>query len=171
MKIPLRPSLLTIRRQTVRWIIVHHTAELYDNPESRVDNAKYQMPGLFKGVLEKKQGDVNYHYVIDKIKEDYAPIIARPHVYLCEWDDIPADINNRAIHVALMGNYDFKVPEKRCYEILAYKVLNPFLKMFRLSPAKIKFHNEISSDEDLSCPGAFVDKETIIAQVRRFVVK
>ena len=41
MKIPLRPSRLTVRRQTVKWIILHHTAELYPAPEAKIDNAKY----------------------------------------------------------------------------------------------------------------------------------
>ena len=115
MKIPLRPSLLQIRRKSVKWIILHHTAEIYENPESKIDNSKFQMQGLSKGVLEKKQGDINYNYVIDKIDEDYQPIVCRPSVYMCEWDDISSDINERAIHVALMGSYDLKVPEKRMY--------------------------------------------------------
>jgi hypothetical protein len=171
MKIPLRPSRLTVRRQTVKWIIIHHTAELYPAPESKIDNPKYQLPGINKGVLEQKTADINYHYIIDKIKDDYAPIICRPFIYLCEWDDIHADINKRAIHVALMGSYDFKVAEKRLYEILAFRVLNPFMKMFHISPNKIKFHNEVSDNKDLTCPGDFIDKEVVISMVRRFVIK
>ena len=171
MKIPFRPSLLKIRRQTVKWIILHHTAEMYENPEARIDNAKFQYPALDKGVLEMKQGDVNYHFVIEKIKEDYRVITARPFVYLCEWPDIDVNINNRAIHVALLGSYDFKVPVKRTYEVLAYRLLNPFMKMYGLSPSKIKFHNEVSSNEDLTCPGDFVDKAVVISMVRRFVLK
>jgi len=171
MKIPLRPSRLTVRRQTVKWIILHHTAELYPIPSSRIDNPKYQMPGIQKGVLEQKTADINYHYIIDKVKDDYIPIVCRPFIYLCEWDDIHADINKRAIHVALMGSYDFKIPEKRLYEILAFRVLNPFMKMFHISPNKIKFHNEVSDDKDLTCPGDFIDKEVVISMVRRFVIK
>lgn len=171
MKVPFKPSMLKIRRGSPRFIIIHHTSEIYDIPESRIDNSKYQIPGLFKGVLEKKQGDVNYHYVIDKVKEDYIPIVLRPFVYLCEWPDITPGINSRAIHIGLMGNYDFKVPEKRMYEVLAYRVLNPMLKMFGLPPSRIKFHNEVSDNKDLTCPGDFLDKEVIISMVRRFVIK
>lgn len=171
MKIPFRPSLLKIRRKSPKWIIVHHTAEIYDIPSARIDNAKYQMPALFKGVLEKKQGDVNYHYVVEQVGEDFIAISARPFVYLCEWDDIHDDINKRAIHVALLGSYDFKVPTKRLYEVLAYKLLNPFMKMFGLTPSRIKFHNEVSDDKELSCPGYFVDKGIVESMVRRFVIK
>jgi len=169
MKIPLKPSLLTIRRRS-KWIILHHTAEMYEQPASRIDNVKYQMPGLFKGVLEKKQGDINYHYVIDKIGEDYVPIVCRPFVYMCDWPDIHPDIANASLHVALMGSYSFKVPEKRCYEILAFRVLNPLLKMLHLPPNRIKFHSDVSED-DIDCPGSFVDPAVVEAMVRRFVIK
>jgi hypothetical protein len=170
-RIPLRPSMLERRRQSVKWIILHHTAEMYENPESRIDNPKYQMPGLFKGVLEKKQGDVNYHYVVDMIKGDYVVITARPFVYLCDWDDIEPNINNRAIHVALMGNYDFKIPQSRLYQVLAYRIVNPLMRQFGLTPARVKFHRDVSSNKELSCPGDFVDYGRVIAQVRRFIVK
>ena len=171
MKIPLRPSLLKVRRQSPKWIILHHTAELYDLPEARIDNSKYQMPALFKGVLEKKQGDINYNYVVEKVREDYIAITARPFVYLCEWNDIDLNINNRAIHVAMLGSYDFKIPEKRLYEILAYRLLNPFMKMYGLTTSRIKLHSEVSSDKELTCPGEFVDKAVIISMVKRFVIK
>lgn len=171
MKIPLKPSLLKIRRQSVKYIILHHTAEMYEMPETRIDNPKYQLPGLFKGVLEKKQADINFHYVVEKIKEDFIPVVCRPFVYLCDFEDIDSNINNRAIHVSLLGSLDFRVPEKREYEILAYRILNPMLKMFGLSPSRIKLHNEVSSNKDLSCPGMFFNKEVMIAMVRRFVIK
>ncbi len=170
-KIILRPSLLKIRRQSVKWIIIHHTAEMYKNPEARIDNPKYQMPGIFKGVLELKQGDVNYHYVIEKIKEDYVAIATRPYPYLCEWDSIPDEINSRAIHISILGNYDFKIPPKRLYEIMAYRLVNPMMKMFNITPSKIKLHKEVSTDKDVYCPGEFFDKDRLITQVRRFVIK
>lgn len=170
-KILLRPSLLKIRRQSVKWIIIHHTAEMYENPEARLDNPKYQLPGIFKGVLELKQGDVNYHYVVEKIKEDYVAIATRPIPYLCEWSDIPDNINNRAVHVALLGNLDFQIPPLRAYQILAYRLVNPMLKMFGIPPSKVKLHKEVSSEDDIYCPGEFFDLDRLIAQVRRFVIK
>jgi hypothetical protein len=129
------------------------------------------MPGIYKGVLEKKQGDINYHYIIDKVGEDWIPIVCRPFVYMCEWPDIPPDMNNKSLHVALMGSYDFKIPSKRLVEVLAFRVLNPMIKMFKLTPSKIKFHNEVSSDKELTCPGDFVDAAVIEAMIRRYVIK
>lgn len=171
MKIQLKPSLLKVRRQSVKWIILHHTAELYKNPKAKIDNGQFQTPELFKGVLEDKSGDVNYHYVIEKIKDDYYPIATRPIAYLCEWEDIDININNRAIHVALLGNYDYTVPEKRMYEILAYRILNPLLKIFHLNVKKIKFHNELSTNKELTCPGDFMDMGRVEALVRRYIIQ
>lgn len=171
MKIQLRPSLLKVRRQTVKWIILHHTAELYPQEAARIDNAKFQIPFLYNGVLEQKTGDINYHYVVEKIKEDYHAVVTRPFPYLCEWADIDDNINNRAIHVALLGSYDFKIPTTRLYEVLAYRLLNPFMKMFHISPAKVKLHRDVSSDKDLTCPGDFVDRGKVEALIRRFVIK
>lgn len=170
-KIILRPSLLKVRRQSVKWIIIHHTAEMYDNPEARIDNSKYQLPGIFKGVLERNQGDVNYNYVVEKVKQDYIAIATRPFPYLCEWPDIDNNINKRAIHIALLGNYDLKIPAKRLYDILAYRLLNPMMKMFNLKPNKIKLHKEVSDDKETYCPGEFVDISRIITATRRFVIK
>ena len=70
MKIQLRPSLLKVRRQTVKWIIIHHTSEIYPQPAAKIDNSTFQTGELYKGVLEDKSGDVNYHYIVEKIKDE-----------------------------------------------------------------------------------------------------
>ncbi len=171
MKIKLRPSLLKVRRQSVKWIIIHHTSELYHDPASKIDNPKFQMPGIVKGVHEQKTGDINYHYIIDKIKEDYWPIACRPIAYLCDFPDIHPDIAKRSINVAVMGNYSFKVAETRLYEILAFRLLNPMLKLFNISPSKIKLHRDVSDIEDLDCPGNFFDRGKLESLVRRYVIK
>jgi len=170
MKIPFRPSRLDIRRQTIKWLVVHHTTEFYDIPSARIDNAKYQMPAIFKGVLERKEADVNYHVVIEKVKEDWIPIIARPFPYICEYPDIHDDINKRALHIALLGSYDFKIPNIRLMEVLTYKVLNPFMNIFKLSTNKVKFHRDVS-DQDISCPGDFVSYEKVMSLIKRYVIK
>lgn len=170
MKIPFRPSRLDIRRQTIKWLIVHHTAEFYELPEARIDNSKYQANAIFKGVLERKEPDVNYHVVIDKIKDEYIPIITRPFPYLCDFPDIHDDINKRSLHIAMLGSYDFKIPPVRLLEVLTYRVLNPFLNLFKISPNKVKLHREVSK-EDISCPGDFVNSGKILSLIKRYVIK
>jgi hypothetical protein len=169
-KIPLRPSRMKIRRKTIKWIVVHDTAEFSEQPQTEIDNTIYQYRYLYNDVLEKKVGDVNYHYVIERINEDYVPIVTRPISFLCDWPDIPDEINKRAIHVAALGNYNFKVPEKRLYEIMAFKVINPIIKLASITPQKVKLHREISSNKDLQCPGDFFQKNVLIAMLRKYVV-
>ena len=171
MKLPFKPSLLKVRRKSIKWIILHHTEELYPSPEAKIDNSKFQLPFLYNNAIEQNSPDINYHFVVEKIKDDYHVITTRPFVYLCEWTDISNDINERAAHVALLGSYDYKIPEIRLMEVLSYKLLNPMLKMFGLSPSRIKLHRDVSSNEDLTCPGDFVDRDKIISLVRRFVIK
>lgn len=170
MRMPFKAALLNVRRGPVKWIIIHHTAEMYEAPESRIDNAKYQLPGIVNGVLEKSAPDINYHYIIEKIKEDYVPIICRPMTSLCDWDDISDDINKRAIHIALMGSYSFKVPERRLYEVLSYRLLSPMIKIYGLSPKRVKLHRDVSTNKDQECPGDFVDMGKLEAQIRRFMI-
>jgi hypothetical protein len=143
---------------------------MYVWPEAQIDNSKFQFNYLANTVLKNKDVDINYHYIIDKVKDDYTAIAARPIVAMCEWPDIPDDINKRALHIALIGSYDLKVPEKRMYEVLAFRLLNPFMKLFAMTPNRIKLHREVSK-EKITCPGEFIDENKIIAMVRRFVIK
>jgi len=171
MRLPLRQSRLLIRHTKVKYIIIHHSICQYDIPEAKIDNAKFQIPGLINNVLEKKQPDINYHFILDKIKDDYQIIVCRPFVSMCEFDDIDSNINNAALHIAVLGSYNFKIPEQRLYEILAYRLLNPIMKHFRINPNLIYFHHDISSNKDETCPGSFINKEKLITTINRFIVK
>ena len=70
-----------------------------------------------------------------------------------------------------MGNYDFKSPQGRLYQILAYRILNPLIRLYNLTPTRVKFHRDVSSNKDLSCPGEFVDEAVVVAMIRKFVIK
>jgi len=144
---------------------------MYPAPSARIDNPKFQLPAIMNNVLEQKTPDINYHYVIEKVKDDYHVFGCRPFVTICDFDDIDTNTNKFAIHVALLGSYDFKVPEKRLYEVMCYKLLNSLLKVFGLNPSRVKLHSEVSSNKELTCPGDFVDMAVIQSMIRRFVVK
>jgi len=170
MKLPIRQSRLRIRKTRVKYIILHHTVCQYPAPDAKIDNPKFQVPALIGNVLEKKQADINFNFIVDKIKDDYQIITCRPFVATCEFPDISNDINDAALHVALMGSYDFKIPDNRLYEISAYRLINPLLKAFRITPNKIYLHYEISNNKEETCPGSFFNKEKMISMIRRFIV-
>lgn len=171
MKLPFKPSLLKTRHTKPIWLVIHHTVCQYANTASAIDSPKYQYGDIVNNAIASKQPELNYHYVIDKIKEDYQVITARPFVFECDYPDIPEFKNKKALHVAFMGNYDLKIPEARLYEVAAYKVITPLMKIFSISPNKLVTHAEISDDEDQSCPGDFFDMDRLITQARRFLVK
>lgn len=171
MKLTFNQSLLKVRHTKIKYIIIHQTTCQYEIPDTKIDNGKFQISGLINNALEKKEPDLNFHFVIDKIKDDYQIIVCRPFVSLCDYDDIDTEINRSALHIGLMGNYDFKIPDQRLYEVLCYRLLNPLMKQFIINPNFIHTHEEISKNKDLSCPGTFINKEKIISMIRRFVVK
>ena len=171
MRVQFRPSLLRMRRTKTKFIIIHHTAEMYDNPSAAVDNAVFQSRDLLKGALEKKQPDVNYHFIVEKIRDDYQALMMRPYISLCDFDDIDSNINKAALHIGLLGDYNFKVPEKRLYEVLAYKIISPLIKTFALSPIRVKLHKDVSSNKECTCPGEFFDDGRLESYIRRFWMK
>ncbi len=171
MKYPFKLPLMKIRHTKVQYVIIHHTWCTYQEPSIKIDAPKFQMKKMSNYVMEKKVPDINYHFIVERIGDDFYPFIARPFVLECDFPDIESNMNRKSIHVALLGNYDVDFPEKRTYEVLCYKIINPLLKMFSLSYSRIKFHNEVSSNENETCPGTFVSKNIIEAQARRFIMK
>ena len=162
--------MLKLRRTNVRFIVLHHTVALYDNPDTFIDNSRFQTQSLGNGVLEKKEGDINYNFIVEKIKEDYYCLIARPFPYLCDFDDIIPSVNNACVHIGVMGNFDLVNPTPRLYDILSYRLVNPLLHLFHLSVNKIKFHSELSTKK-ISCPGVFFDKGKLITMSKKFVLR
>lgn len=170
-KIVLRPSLLKIRRLSLRWIILHDTYEIYKRPELEIDNSRYQFPFLTRQVTQQKAIDINYHYIIEKSGDDFIAIASRPLLYLCDWPDIDPSVNNRSIHIAFLGSYEYKIPELRSYQIAAYRVITPIMKLYALAQSRLKTHSEVSNNKELKCPGQFFDKDLLISQVRRFWIR
>lgn len=172
MKIPFKMGLLKVRHIFPRYIIIHHTFCTYSvNPAVRVDNASFQIGKLGTEVLEQKTPDLNYHVIVEQVGEEFYAFMARPFNTLCTFDDINPGLNNMALHVAVLGNYDLKIPVPRLYEILAYRVLNPLARSFHIPEKRIKFHSEVSTNKEQTCPGSFLDKNVVIAMRRKYMKK
>lgn len=171
MKYPFRVSRLDIRQPIPKYIVLHHTWCQYKIPEIKMDTTKSQMKFLSNQVMEKKIADINYHYIVERINEDFNAIACRPLAAICDYPDIEDNINKKAIHVALLGNYDITIPDKRSYEVLAYRIINPLMKIFSLNPSRIYLHNELSDDENETCPGDFFSKTITLSFVKRYLMK
>lgn len=166
---PLRLSLLKLRRTKVKNIIIHHTSELYRRPDLKIDTSQFQTNKLISNMLETHKVDLNYHFILEKVKDDYFVIFGRPFVLLCDFDIDPY-INASSIHIGLLGDYNIRIPEMRMYLILAYRLISPLMKHFGLSFNRIKTHQEVSS-LDVSCPGEFFDKDVLLSATRRFLMR
>lgn len=172
MKIPFKMGLLKVRHIFPRYIIIHHTFCTYPkNPALKIDTPVIQVGKMGKEVLEQKTPDINYHFVVEQIGDDFYSFIFRPLNTLCEFPDMNPGMNEMSIHVALLGNYDLKIPEKRLYAVLAYRVLNPISRLLHLPEKRIKFHHEVSNDKSQTCPGSFVNKDIIMAFRRKYLKK
>jgi len=170
MKLSFRPSLLKRRTTKALFVVLHHTSELYDQTEAFIDSPAFQLPYLVNGVMEQKTIDINYHFVVERVRDDFQVFSCMPLSYICKWTDIPKSINNGSIHIAVLGNYNVVMPLPRLYEVLAYRCINPLMKTLKLPVSRLKFHREISTDKELDCPGIFLKKHLLISQMRRFVI-
>jgi len=170
-RIPLRKSLLKIRHERVRYIVIHNTWCQYSlNPAAKIDGPKLQVPLLNKEVLVKKEADINFHFILEQVGDEFYAYAYRPLNAYCEFPDINPD-DNRAVHIALFGNYDLMVPTRRLYEVLAYRVVMPYMRLLGLSEKRIKLHSELSTKKEETCPGEFFDKNVLIAMIRKFLLK
>lgn len=150
-------------------IIIHHTAELNPIPTgSRLDNRKFQVNKI-KNHLFKFNGTKNlpYHYLIERIDDDYeiiglSPISSKIEIFA----DIP-DAYSNSIHIALLGDYNEDIPEFRLYQRLAYNLIAPIMTLFRIPIDNIFLHSEISKSY-FECPGEFFSKIKLLSYIRLY---
>jgi hypothetical protein len=141
-----------------------------NDPNFRIDKKISQVNKL-RGMeyLVQMEADLNYHFVIETLGEDYEAIMGRPLAVHCHYPDIrsPYDF---AFHVCLMGDSNNFVPTLRCYKKICYSVLSPLMKMFRININNIVLHKEVSDDKEMDCPGNLFDKHVLIAQLRNLLI-
>jgi len=129
-----------------------------------IDTVKFQTNELrTTDFVLNDRPDLNFHYVVEKIQDDWQAVVGRPISAKCEYDDIPSTISETALHVAMMGNYNFMISDLRAVKQLAYKVITPMMQLFNINRDRIYFHNELAPDS--GCPGKLLDKDLILAQV------
>jgi hypothetical protein len=171
-KMPIRLPLLRLRRTRVKYIVIHNTAELYPITAAQIDNSQFQTPKIISNLMEKNLIDINYNFLVEKIGDEYWVICARPFVLLCDFPDIEPSINNMAIHIGVLGDYNKKLPDRRLYSILAYRLVSALLKQFRLGYDRIFLHKELSTTpEETTCPGEFFDKAILLSFARKYIMR
>ena len=176
--VPLPKTFTKISRFTTRpkYIIIHDTNCLshadstlnVDSPDTAIGSLK------IKNIAQDSLKDINYHYVVDKIGNDYEILIGRPMNSLCDHKETIEPQYEFSIHVIYLTDLNVEVPETRFYQILAYKCLAPLIRMLKIGgdPKNvIRFHDEVKTKSfgETKCPGDFLARELLIAQTRRFL--
>jgi hypothetical protein len=166
--LPLRISDLKLSESWPRYIIIHHTHEDNVPDNFKFDTSTFQTSDLRQIKYNlNKDPIIKYHYVIEKIKQDFFPIVTQPILTKCEWPDIDETYQN-GIHIGIMGNYDFDIPMTRLYTVLGFNLLFPLMRLFKLKEDRILFHRDVSLDENVTCPGEMMDIVKVRMFARRF---
>lgn len=153
MSLPIKNSLYKYTQKYPRYIIIHHSIELNLNTGNVIiDKPTFQMNSLMKSFYQLDGMYLPYHYVIEKVGDEYHPIVSAPLMTKMEFLDID-DVYQDGIHVCLLGNYNLETVDLKLYNILSLRVIIPLMKVFRIEENNILKHSDISFLPDNKCPG------------------
>lgn len=168
MPIPLRITSVKLVDKWPKHIIIHHTSEFSYGLTSRIDTSKFQTNKYELGYYRKKKELVTpYHFIIERIENDFFPVISRPIFTKVKFDDIPEEYDS-AVHIGMYGDYNNDLLPVRAYQVTAFKVIFPLVMMFKIPEENILLHREVSMNEEETCPGEFFDKRILISSYRKF---
>ena len=168
---PLRPNYLPKAYKKFRYIIIHDFSCQFANvPVAKIDNGKEntQKLTMYNWVFNS-QYELPYHFVCEKIGDDYETFMARPFCYYCEYKDIPDQYLN-SIHVAIAGDYNLIAPTQRAYQQMAYRSIASILRWYQMNINNVLMHYEISTDKECKCPGHFFKKSLLVSAMKQYSV-
>ena len=170
MKIPYKPKSLPFQARTYKYIVLHDMSCMFDGMTEFYNDSKKFQTGFLRSnnFIMNNQYDLNYHFVAEMVNDDFESIIGRPMFSLCEYPDIKSPFD-MALHIGIMGNFDYTGPTARTYKQLAYRILVPLMHAFKLKVGRIKLHHEVSDDEH-ACPGTFFKRDELMAAINSMKV-
>lgn len=158
-----------------KYIIIHDTnCQWKDYQPFKVDKNLFQsgpMRARFK--ITKNFNEMPYHFVCEKIANNYQTFLARPLQYSCELEYPDLDVLYRryGIHICVMGNYNAITSTAKLYQQLCYRVICPMMKTFRIRRSNIFLHGEVTKkDEFKDCPGFHFNKDTLFAFMNKYLM-
>lgn len=171
MRVPYKPALLSKGPKRYKYIILHDINCMgKNNNEFKVDRTLAQTGKLrsrFK--VEKKYDELPYHFVCEKVGDDYETIVGRPLQFSCEYSDINYSFGHFAVHILVMGNFNIIDAETRMYQQICYRAISPMIRFFRIQRSNVLLHGELST-EQLDCPGFNFDKNQLKAFLQPFTI-
>lgn len=172
MKIPYRAYNLDFATRWPRYVMIHHSYELgLNNGAIALDKPNFQYNKLQLTHYQMyNMNELPYHYVLEKVGDDYHVITASPLLTTCEFLDMDEEYKY-CVHVGLLGNYNVDNVDNRLYNVLGYKILAPLIRLFKIKEENILLHSEASYDPDQRCPGINFIKAKMYTALRAQIKK
>jgi len=165
------PTRLFKAPRRFKYMIIHDTSCQWENSNIfSIDKRMFQtspMRARFRSI--KKYYELPYHFICEKIGENYQTLVGRPLQYSCflEFPDIDRHFSEYSIHICLMGNYNILSHTAKMYEQLAYRVICPMMKTYRINRSRIFLHGELSKQHS-DCPGFHFSKQALFAYMAKY---
>lgn len=171
MKIPYKPGHLPKGPRRYTSIVLHDSMCQADfNGNFRLDVPSSQV-NVVRSELrkEKKYFELPYHFVCEKLKDDYETVIARPLQYSCEdgYPELDSLYSRYAIHICIMGNFNMMTDDSRMYQQICYRAITPMMRVYHIRRNNIFLHGELTS-EHVDCPGLNFQKSKLMAYIEKF---
>lgn len=164
---------MSLIRSKPRYVIIHDMSCVFSGIDQLKIDTKFSETKIARDYnwILNGQVDNNYHFIVERINTDYETLFGRPLNRMCIYDDIPDNINKRGIHVALAGKYNLVKPTLRFYQQMAYRCIAPLIYMFAIPMTNIYLHSEITTTDNLVCPGPFFRKNVFLGQLKTMRVR
>lgn len=173
MKVPYKPVFLTRGPKRYKYVVIHDmNCQMHLLNKFKIDNDQFQTNDsraeLYKN---KKYYELPYHYVCEKIKDDYQTIVARPLQFSCEteYPDLDKLYGRFGVHICVMGNFNIIGTEPRLLQQICYRALTPVMKIYGIMKSNVYLHGELSS-ENIDCPGYNFTKQKLMAYISPFLI-
>ena len=115
-------------------------------------------------VVEKMWADVAYHYGVEQVGDRFFAMVGRPEHHKAA-ACYQHGMNDKAIHVCLVGNYDVVTPPYWLIETLVKRVLLPVMYRHGIPVDNIIGHRDHAPYK--SCPGKLLDLAALRDRVRK----
>jgi len=163
---PYTPALMPLMKKKAKYIIIHDLTCMFQGiKQIKSDSNKSQISDIRKyNWVLNAQRDVNYHFMIEKMKKEYQTVLGRPLNRLCEYSDIPLNINEAAIHVAVVGIFNATKGTNELYNQIVYRTIGPFTYQ-KIPLGNIRMHHEVTTDKKIICPGTMLKKPDILNKI------
>jgi len=171
MIVPFKPVYFKKTTRKFRYIIIHDYSCRFAN----LDKAKIDSPKASIGPLRNYNWifndsfDVPYHFLCEKIGQDYETLMGTPFCYKCVYDDIPSQYD-ASIHIAIAGNFSLMAPNPRAYQQMGFRAIASIVRWFKLPFANILMHRDVSTDKESACPGVHFDKAKFMAAIKPMIL-